>query len=158
MFCVNKKTSICFRGLFKDNVSQIWTRNQRSSYNTRFIKKSLCKTPLLYITPMHTHACLTPYYIPPHACPPPYSTLPHAYPPHYSIPPHACPTPYSIPPHACHPPILSHLMHALPTILFHPMHAPLILSHPMNALSQPTHATPVFYSILSHACSPNSLI
>ena len=124
---------------------------------------SLCKTPLSYVTPMHTLPlfCPTPcmpssYSAPTHACPPPilsrprmpspYSIPPHAYPPPYSIPAHAYPAPYSIPAPAYLPPILSHPMHTLPPILYHPMHT--------FPLFYPTPCTPSPYSIPAHAHPP----
>ena len=128
----------------------------------------------------------SPHSTPPCSYPPPYSIPPRAYPPSIlSHPVHALPPTLSQPMHGS-PPILCQFMHVLP--LFYPSprmlspystppHAcPLsILSHPMHALLfyhtlcmsfpvlyQPTHATPLFYTILfysipAHACPPNSL-
>ena len=118
---------------------------------------SLCKTPLSYITPMHT----LPLFCPTPCMPSPYSVPPHAYPPPILSRPTPCiPSPYPIPPHACPPPILSRpctpspysipTMHDLP--LFCP--TPCIPSpysipahaYPPPILSQPMHTIPLFYS------------
>ena len=115
---------------------------------------SLSKTPLSYITPMHTL---------PLFCPTPCISSP------YSIPPmHALPLFY--PTHACPPPILSQLMHTLPPILSQPIHTlPLFHSTPYmpSPYSIPLYACPLLfstsphmppqYSIPAHACPPNSL-
>ena len=129
-------------------------------------KLSLCKTPLFYITPMHTlplfcpTPCMpSPYSIPPmHALPysiPPMHTLPLFYPascipwplfyPSSCIPcplfyPSSCtPSPYSIPPHTCPPLFLSHCMHVCSCSL--PAHTchPSILFQLMHALLTPCH-------------------
>ena len=134
---------------------------------------SLCKTPLSYVTPMHTlplfcpTPCMpSPYSVPPHACPAPILSHPmHALPlfcptpcmpSPYSVPPHACPPPYFIPPMHTLPPILSQAMHTLPPILSQPMHTfplfyptPCILS-PIP--SQLMHTSP--YSIPAYAHPP----
>ena len=102
---------------------------------------SLCKTPLSYITPMHTL---------PLFCPTPCMPSP------YSIPPmHALPLFY--PTHACPPPILSHFMHTLPPILSQAMHTlPPILSQHMHTfpLVYPTPCIPSPYSMTGHAHLP----
>ena len=144
---------------------------------------SLCKTPLFYITPIHTlplfcptPCMLTPYSVPPnaynppslshpmhalplfypaHACPPPILSHPmHTLPLFYPTP--CMPSPYSIPPYACPPPILSHLMHALP--LFYPKPCiPCPLFYPSSCTPSPYSIpayTPSPYSIPPNTCPP----
>ena len=92
---------------------------------------SLCKTPLSYITPMHSL---------PLFCPTP-----------------CMPSPYSIPPHACPPPILSHPMHALP--LCYPTHACPPLFFPTSCIPSPLFystwciPSPLFYPTPCIPCS-----
>ena len=132
---------------------------------------SLCKTPLSYITPMHTLPlfCSTPCMpspcsVPPHACPSPILSHPmHALslfdptsciPSPYSIPAHAYPAPYSIPAHAYLAPILSQPMLTLP--IFYPSSctpSPYSIpayTHPPPILFYPIHVPP--YSIPLYAC------
>ena len=116
------------------------TLNAEMSQSKKIV--SLCKTPLSYITPMHTL---------PLFCPTP-----------------CMPSPYSVPLRACPPPILSHPVHTLP--LFYPTHGCMPSSYsipPMYALPlfyptscipspifYPSPCIPTPYSIQPHACPP----
>ena len=116
-------------------------QNPLALYCPRAYPLPILSHPMHALPLFHPTPCMpSPYSIPPHACPPPIPSHPmHALPLFYPTP--SMPSPYSIPPEHFLP-----LLYPTPCIPS-PNSSP-AYAHPLPILSQPTHATPVFYSIL----------